>query len=398
MLSGRDGFGRSCKLSREQVLEQIPAVRSDGLRGGVLYYDGQFDDARLLINLAQTAAQHGAAMLNYLQVVRTLHTGGKVCGVLVRDAESGREAEVRGRCVINATGAFCDALRRSDDPACQSLVAPSQGAHVVLDRSFLGGDTALMLPRTDDARVLFAIPWHGHVLLGTTDTAIAEASLEPRPFEDEVDFLLRTAGRHLSTRPALSDVRSAFAGIRPLVRNGKACHTSTLSREHVIDVAPSGLITIAGGKWTTYRAMAQECIDVAARVGSLAQRPCVTGDLRIAGADDEASIRQFVERHPSTGERLDQALPVTPAHVRWAARHEAARTVDDVLARRTRALHLNARAAMRMAEQVAQLLAEELHRDEAWQREQVQEFRALARRYAMDGLADREPEARPLAV
>jgi glycerol-3-phosphate dehydrogenase len=385
LLSGPSEFARSRSLTRDQVLARSPGINADGLRGGVLYFDGQFDDARLLINLVQTAAAQGAVLLNYVQVLRTIHgSDGSVHGVLVRDAETGREAQVRARCVINATGAFCDSMRRSDDAKSRPLVAPSQGAHVVLDRSFLPGDAALMVPRTSDGRVVFAIPWHEHVLVGTTDTPIADTSLEPRPFSHEVDFLLETVGQYLANRPQRSDVRSAFAGIRPLVRstNGKT-RTAKLSREHVLDVSRSGMITVVGGKWTTYRAMASECIDLAAKVGGLRARSCVTANLPILGADDASGVEHLVRTEPCGGCRLDPALAVTPAHVRWAARHEGARTVDDVLARRTRALHLDAAAAIRMAPAVARILAEELGRDLLWQQRQVEEFTSLARGYLL---------------
>jgi glycerol-3-phosphate dehydrogenase len=384
-LSGPESFGRSCRLSRDEALERIPSLRGDRLRGGVLYYDGQFDDARLLINLAQTAAHHGAAMLNYVQVLRIIHgPGGLVRGVRARDSETGRECDILGRCVINATGAFCDALRAEDDPQAPNLVAPSQGAHIVLPRSFLGGDTAMMLPRTDDGRVLFAIPWHGHALVGTTDTPIARATLEPRPMIQEVDFLLDMAGRYLARQPRRSDVLSAFAGIRPLVRNGNPARTARLSREHLIDVAKSGLITITGGKWTTYRAMAQECVDVAIRVAGLTFKPCVTATLRILGESDEASIRLLADTDADCDRQLDADLGITAAHVRWAVRNEAARTVDDMLARRTRVLHLDARKAVRMGEAVAALMAEELGRDDSWAQREIEQFRKLALSYLLE--------------
>jgi glycerol-3-phosphate dehydrogenase len=385
-LSGPMGFGRSVTLSGQEVVQRLPSLKTEGLRGGVLYHDGQFDDSRLLINLAQTAVQEGAAILNYVQVVRTIHdkAHGHAVGVLVRDIETGREAEVRARCVINATGAFCDNLRRADDPTASSLVAPSQGAHVVLDRSFLPGNTALMLPRTPDGRVLFAIPWHQHLLLGTTDTPINEPSLEPRPLADEVDFLLETAGRYLTKAPGRSDVLSTFAGIRPLVRNGAATRTASLSREHVIDVAPSGLITITGGKWTTYRTMAEQVIDRAIQVGGLSPHPCVTAQLKIQGADDASAVQQLIESNPALSQPLDAAMPITAAHVYRAVTHEGARTVEDVLARRTRALHLDARAAIRMAAAVARVLAAELNRDHGWQDSQLAQFNELASRYLID--------------
>jgi glycerol-3-phosphate dehydrogenase len=337
----------------------------------VLYDDGQFDDARLLISLAQTAAAHGACLLNYVQVVRTIRgADGLIRGVRVRDIETGGEADVHGRCVINATGAFCDQLRQGDAPDARPIVQPSQGAHVVLDQSFLPGETAITIPRTRDGRVLFAIPWHGRLLVGTTETPVAHASLEPRPLAEEVDFLLDALGQYLTRRPTRGDVLSTFAGIRPLVasRNGASNgSTAHLSREHVLEVSQSGLVTVVGGKWTTYRAMAQACIDLAAAVARLPRRLCVTQNVQICG----------------TGEASHQHVPIDEACVRRAARDEAARTVDDVLSRRTRALQLDARDAVRMAPEVARLLAEELGRDPAWQHEQVAQFQALAANYIL---------------
>jgi glycerol-3-phosphate dehydrogenase len=386
LLSGPSDFGRSRSLSREQALDLSPGLNDRGLRGGVVYFDGQFDDARLLINLAQTAASHGAVLLNYVQVLRTIHGDGHVVrGVLVRDVETGCEKEVVGRCVINATGAFCDALRQSDDARSRPLIAPSQGTHIVLGRSFLPGRTALMVPRTRDGRVVFAIPWHDHVLVGTTDSPIERVSLEPHPSAPEIDFLLETVGRYLARAPQRSDITSAFCGVRPLVRSANGSTTAQLSRDHLIEVSGTGLITITGGKWTTYRAMASECIDTAARVAGLPQRSCVTQDLRICGADDGRQIEAMTRDNPQDGRQLDRDLPIVAAQVRWAARHEAARTLDDILARRTRALHLNAASALRMAPEVATILAEELGRDCCWQRRQLEQFQALAASYQIKG-------------
>ena len=396
MLAGRFGFGKSRKLSKEEVLQRIPTLEQEGLRGGVLYYDGQFDDSRLLIDLARTAEQQGAVLLNYCPVVSLTHDAeGFVGGVVVRDLESRQEHAIGARCVINATGAFSDAVRRIDDPAAAPMIAPSQGVHLVLDRSFLPGDAAIMVPRTSDGRVMFAIPWHEHALVGTTDTPIKEVSLEPRAMEEEIDFILETCSQYLAKRPTHSDVLSVFAGIRPLVKASAATNTAALSREHTIHVSKSGLLTIAGGKWTTYRKMAEDCVDHAATLGRLDERPCVTRELKIHGhhrhagqfgdlsyyGSDAPAIRELMESDPAMGRRLDEALPVYAAQVVWAVREEMARTVDDVLARRTRALFLNAAAAIVMAPAVAKLMAAELGRDEIWQNEQVAQFTAIAEGY-----------------
>jgi glycerol-3-phosphate dehydrogenase len=396
MLAGRHGFGHSRVLTTEEVLGRIPMLEQDGLRGGVLYHDGQFDDSRLLIDLARTAAGKGACLINYAPVIRLEKDGaGYVSGAVFRDAESGNDYAVSAKCVINATGAFSDAVRQMDDPAVPPMIAASQGVHIVLHKRFLGGDTAVMVPRTRDARVMFAIPWHDHTVVGTTDTPISEASLEPRPLPEEIDFILETASGYLTDNPRRSDILSVFTGIRPLVKAGDAGNTAALSREHTIQISKAGLVTIAGGKWTTYRKMAEDCVNHAATIAGLEDRPCVTRDLRIHGhhpsaprfgayADygaDAFALQGLVEGRPELDAVLDAQAPVRAAQVFWAVRHEMARTVDDVLARRTRVLSIDAHAAVRMAPAVARVMAAELGRDEDWQRAQVADFTAIAQNY-----------------
>jgi glycerol-3-phosphate dehydrogenase len=360
----------------------------------VVYYDGQFDDARLLIHLAMTAADHGAVLLNYCATTGLLRdTDGYVNGVAARDAENGEEFNLAARMVINATGVFTDSIRRMADADAEQLVVTSQGIHLVFERSFLKGDTALMVPKTSDGRVLFVIPWHGHAVAGTTDTPVDAPSLEPRPLEEEIEFILETAARFFVRPPTRADVLAVYVGLRPLVKgDGK---TSALSRDHVIHVDTSGLLTITGGKWTTYRHMAEDCVNHAITLGKLPDVDCPTKNLRIHGYMEDSSvegsldvygsdaeqIRALAEGSPSLTAQLHPALPYIAAEVVWAAREEMARSVEDVLARRTRALFLNAGAAMAMAEPVAKLLAGELGRDEAWVAAQVKEFEALAQQY-----------------
>jgi glycerol-3-phosphate dehydrogenase len=388
LLAGKYGFGKSRHLSEAEVVAHIPTIEREGLRGGVEYHDGQFDDARLLIHLAMTAAEQGALLANYVRVTG-LRRGadGLLNGVSARDVESGEAFEIGARCVVNATGAFADGVRRLDQPDARPIIQPSQGVHVVLDRSFLPGEAAIMVPRTDDGRILFVIPWHGAALVGTTDTPLEDISLEPRARAEEVAFLLSTAARYLTRDPQPADVRSVWAGIRPLARAGDGDDTAALSREHVIQVSQSGLLTVAGGKWTTYRRMAQDTVDHAATLANLESRACVTEDLRIYGYAEEGSgvygsdaayVRELAGQHPRP---LASGRPETEGEVLWAVREEMARTVDDVLARRTRLLQLDAQAAIEAAPRVAALLAAELSRDQAWEADQIATFGRLAQGY-----------------
>jgi glycerol-3-phosphate dehydrogenase len=398
VLAGKYGFGTSQILSRDETLRRLPTIKTDGLLGGVVYYDGQFDDARLLVNLVQTAAEQGAVLANYVEAV-ALTTGGDgfIDGVVARDLESGRELQLRAKVVINAAGPFSDAVRRMAEPDALPLIAPSQGAHLVFAGSFLSGESAIMVPHTSDGRVMFAIPWHGHTLVGTTDTPIDTPALEPAAFEHEVEFILETASRYLDRAPSREDVLSVFVGIRPLVKSGDSRLTAALSRDHTIHIDGSGLLTTTGGKWTTYRHMAEATVDQAADLARLPERPCVTKTLNVHGfqqpreklghlgvyGSDAPLVQALAADDPALGAPLDEALPYTGAEVVWAARHEMARTVEDVLARRLRALFLNAAAARRMAPAVASLLAREFGKDAAWERDAVAQFDAVSRSYLL---------------
>jgi glycerol-3-phosphate dehydrogenase len=397
-LAGKLGLGPSRWLSREETLERIPTVEPDGLRGGVVYHDAQFDDARLAVALARTAVDKGAVVLNYAGVTALLKQSGRVVGVVASDAESGATLEIRARCVINATGVFADSVRRMDEPGAAGMVAPSQGIHLVLDRSFLPGDSAIMVPHTDDGRVLFAVPWHGRILLGTTDTPVDRIDLEPRPLEEEIAFILKHAARYLTRDPQRHDVLCAFAGLRPLVRVTLEKNTAELARDHVILVAPSGLVTITGGKWTTYRRMAQDVVTTGETSAGLAPRACVTEHLAVHGApsasarEDRSSVygseRAPLEVLAASDTALEAAmhprLPYRMAEAAWSVRHEMARTVEDVLSRRTRALLLDARASIEAAPAVARLVARELGRDEAWAAGQVALYKSVAERHLID--------------
>jgi glycerol-3-phosphate dehydrogenase len=394
LLAGHWGLGKSSHLSREQIIEQLPTIQRTNLRGGVRYYDAGFDDTRLLISLTQTAAKLGAICLNYTAVEKFIQENDKITGVVVTDHESGDSFEVSAKVVINAAGPFSDEVRRLNDPQAEPYLAASQGIHLVVDRSFLPSAAALIVPKTADGRVVFAIPWHNHTLIGTTDTPLDNVSLEPKPRQDEIDFLLETVAGYLDPAPTRADVLSVFAGIRPLVRQDGAGKTSKLGRDHSIHISPQGLVSILGGKWTTYRKMAEDCVDQAARATGLSPAACTTNEQPIIGSEGSAltgtlqvygslghNVAQLIETRADYAELLDQALPYQAGQVVWAARHELARTVEDVLARRLRALFLNAQAAIRSAPRVANLLAEELGRDQLWQQQQVEDFTTLAQQY-----------------
>ena len=398
LLAGKYGFGSSEILSREETLQRLPTIKTEGLRGGVVYFDGQFDDSRLLINLATTAAEQGATLLNYTRVTGlTKDAEGVVNGVVAMESESGDEITVQARVVVNATGAFTDDIRRQADPSVKPMISPSQGVHLVFDRAFLPGDTAIMVPHTSDGRVMFAIPWHNHTLVGTTDTAIPGPVLEPIAQEQEIEFILKTAALYLAKAPARDDVLSVFAGIRPLVKSGDGGNTSALSRDHTIHIDNSGLLTITGGKWTTYRHMAEDCVNQAAMLARLPDVDCVTKHLNVHGfhpqarkfgalgvyGSDALAIQALISQDSRCAEQLHAKLPYSAAEVIWAVREEMARTVDDVLARRTRALFLNARAAREMAPAVARIMARELDRDEAWQADQLKAFESISAHYVL---------------
>ena len=394
-LAGEHGLAPSEILDRDETITRIPTIETDGLTGGVVYHDGQFDDARLAINLARTAGSHGAVLVNYCECTGLVKHGGHVSGVRLRDGEGGAEFEVRCRVVLNATGVFVDAIRSLDDPGARPVVAVSQGIHLVLPRRFLPGDSAIMVPKTDDGRVLFAVPWHDRVVVGTTDTPRPAPVLEPRALDDERAFVMTHAKRYLTPDPAPGDVCSIYAGMRPLVAGNPGEGTASLSREHAILVSESGLVTITGGKWTTYRKMAEDVVDRVEECLGIAHRPCPTPDMKIHGwmegstlaahlelyGSDAESIVALEKEDVSLGRRLHPAFPFQRAEVVWHVRHEMARTVEDVLARRTRALLLDARAAIEAAPVVAELMARELGRDTKWRDVQVASFGALARRY-----------------
>ncbi len=396
LLAGKLGFGRCKVLSKEQALAHTPTLKKKGLHGGILYHDGQFDDARLAVTLLQTFFDQGGTALNYLPVTGLIKEGEKVVGVMARDEETGETFGVRSKVVVNATGVFVDAVRRMDDPGVKDMLSPSQGVHVVVEKRFNPGDSAVMIPKTDDGRVLFAVPWHDKVVVGTTDTAVEHVSLEPRALDEEIDFILRTARQYLENPPTRKDVLSVYVGQRPLVKGENtdgAGSTAAISRDHIIRISRGGLITITGGKWTTYRKMGEDGVDQAIKVGFLEKRPTRTPNMRLHGysenitgafSDVYGSDLAEIRKLPGAQDRLHASLDVTEAEVRWAARSELARTVEDVLSRRSRSLLLDARASIAAAPRVASILASELGKDDAWAKSQTLAYEQLASGYLLN--------------
>lgn len=398
IMAGRQGFGHSRLLSFEDTVERIPTVETDGLRGGVLYYDGQFDDSRLIVNMVQTAAEQGAVLMNYMKVTGLTKVDNVVRGVVAVDQETGREYKLGAKVVINATGPFSDGVRRMDDPNAKTMIDPSQGVHIVLPKEFLPGDSAIMVPHTDDGRVLFAIPWHDACVVGTTDTPIKEVTLEPKPFKEEIEFILSHAARYMTKDPTPADVLSAFVGIRPLVGAADNENTAALSRDHTVHISNSGLVSVGGGKWTTYRRMAEDTVNQAALLGDLETRACVTtnmpihgwhhhadqfGELKYYGSDAPA-IQALLREKPEYSEKLHAERPWVVGEVVWSVRNEMCRTVEDFLARRTRALLLGAKISIEMAPRVAQIIAQELGRPAGWCEEQVAAYTELAKGYIVE--------------
>jgi len=398
-LSGKLSFGKSKGISKKNTIRRLTTLKIAHLKGGVVYHDGQFDDARLALNLAQTGIENGATILNYCKVTGLQKDAeGKVNGVHMIDAESGGEYQLSGKVIINATGVFTDEILQLDNAAAKPMVRPSQGIHLVVDQHFLPGNDAIMIPKTSDGRVLFLVPWHDKVIIGTTDTLLDSHSLEPKPLDKEVDFILETANLYLSKPLRRSDVRSVYAGLRPLAApKDKSAKTKEISRSHKVIVAASNLITITGGKWTTYRRMAQDTMNKAIAVGNLPPAKCQTKTLAIHGAKtpvnqgahwsiygtDAAGLSQLIKAQPELGEKIHPQLNFLKAEVVWAIQHEMARTIEDVLARRVRMLFLNAKAAVESAPFVAEILGRELGKDSAWQHAQIEEFNALASQYQL---------------
>jgi glycerol-3-phosphate dehydrogenase len=417
LLAGSSSLGPTKILSRRETRERIPGIALPNLKGSVLYHDGQFDDARLALALARTAQDRGALVLNYVRCTGMLKHEGKVCGAYVQDAETGQSFTLEAAAVINATGIFVDTLRQQDTPGLEKLLSVSRGTHLVVAGDFLqpngqGATNAIMVPKTEDGRIIFAIPWLGKVVIGTTDLPAKRVEMEPGHEASEIDFLLETINPFLARPVQRADILSIFSGLRPLV-TGNQANTSKLSREHHIDLSASGMVTVAGGKWTTYRRMAEDTLDFAIQHNLLPPKPCVSKGIRLRGAPsaadanaqhayplshygtDAGAVGKLLTGDPSLAAPLDPALPYTAAEVLYAVREEMARTVEDVLSRRTRALLLDARAAQRAAPQVARIMAAELGYGPDWIASQVQAFNQLATRFYEECHPSRDPVTTP---
>ena len=403
MLSGRSSLGPTKILSARQTRERIPGISATNLKGGVLYHDGQFDDARLALALARTAEDHGALVLNYVRCTELVKRDGRIRGAWVKDVESGQTFNVQASVVINATGIFVDSLRQQDAPGLGKLLSVSRGTHIVVEQEFLSRDgkgqaSAIMVPKTEDDRIIFAIPWLGKVVIGTTDLPAAKVEMEPGHEVSEIEFLMETINPFLTRAITRDDILSVFSGLRPLV-TGNQANTAKLSREHHIDISSTGLITVAGGKWTTYRHMAEDTLDFAIKHGVLPAKACVSKLIRMRGAPtiteaklqrshplarygtDAAAIQRIAQEDATLAHPIDRAFAYTGAEVVYAVREELARTLEDVLSRRTRALLLDARAAERAAPGVAAIMARELGYDQEWIDAEVARFKQLSRHF-----------------
>lgn len=399
LLAGKLSLGRSKRISKAKTLQGIPSLRKDKVTAGILYHDGQFDDSRLAVNLLQSAHECGALAVNYCKVTSLDHDlEGRLCALEATDLETGETLSIKAKAIVNATGVFADNILQMDKPGNPPTIRPSQGVHIVLDKSFLPGEHALMIPKTDDGRVLFAVPWHSKVVVGTTDTPLNESSLEPVALEQEIEFILNTAGRYLSQKPQRSDVKSVFAGLRPLAATkGNGAKTKEISRNHKIMFSQSGLVTMIGGKWTTFRRMAQDLVDKTETHFNWKHTKSSTASMKIHGyvekvdlndpwyvyGSDKNKLKELSAESEIFGKLLSEPLNLLAAQVIWAVREEMALTLEDVLSRRTRCLLLDAHESIRIAPAVAALMARELGKDENWQQQQVWEFENTARNYIL---------------
>jgi len=396
MMAGKLGLGPSTILNREETLKYLPNVKKDGLRGGVIYHDGQFDDARMAVSLALTADQEGATLLNYVEVTGLEKEKDMLTGIQITDCIDGSKKTIKAKVVVNATGVFSDQIIRMDQPEAKPMIRPSQGVHLVIDKSFLQGDHAIMVPHTTDGRVLFAVPWNGQVVVGTTDTPIDDALEEPIPMEEEIDFILENASAYMTKKPHRKDVKSVFVGLRPLTAtNNNKESTKEVSRHHKIIVSTSGLVSVLGGKWTTYRKMAEDAVNTIQMVGGFQDRKCTTETLPILGNDFNVDFTnpyhfygteapKIKALNPEkANQSLSEKLFISENQVLWAVQEEMAMTLEDVLARRTRCLFLDAYETEKIAPEVAKIMSKVLKKDAQWIEKELEKFSLILKKYQL---------------
>lgn len=397
-LAGSLKLEKSHHLSKKETLKAIPTLKQEGLKGGVIYHDGQFDDARLAITLVKTCQDLGGLAINYMKVTRFIKQEGQIAGVVIEDYETKKSMQIYGKCVINAGGIFSDTVCALDDPAQKKHIQLSQGVHLVLDRSFLKSEHAILVPHTKDNRVLFLVPWLGKVLIGTTDTPVENPEEEPIALKEEIDFILEESSRYLERAPKSTDVLSVFAGQRPLAKIHTGESTSKIARNHVISLSTSGLLSIYGGKWTTYRKMAEDVIDQAILSHNLPKEKCKTEHLKLHGYEVNLSpedplstygsnlplLHSIMKEDKSYSDLMHKDLPYQMGEVVFAVRYEMARRLEDVLSRRTRSLLLSTKASLEIAHRVASLMAKELGMPKEWVDTEVKTFSLLAKNYTLN--------------
>lgn len=396
MMAGNMGLGPSTLLDKKETVELINNVKQEGLKGGVIYHDGQFDDSRMAITLGLTATDLGATLINYIEVTGLTKQDSLITGLEVLDHESGEQFTIKTKVVINATGVFSDLIVKMDQPQAQPMIRPSQGVHLVLERSFLDGPHAIMIPHTSDGRVLFAVPWYDHVVVGTTDTPIDLAIEEPIALEEEINFILSNASQYMTKKPKREDVKSVFAGLRPLAaQQGDSTQTKEVSRHHKVNVSTSGLISVLGGKWTTYRKMGEDTINTAVVVGGLKEQKCKTKKLLLHGYDDNAEIDDPLHVYgsdrenilsmgkPQDNDSLSDKFYISKNQIMWSVEHEMAIHLEDVLARRVRCLFLDAKETLKIAPEAAKIMANALHKGDHWIARELKEFETITQNYIL---------------
>lgn len=396
LLAGKLSLGKSVPINKSETLKRLPTIKKEGLKGGILYHDGQFDDSRLAINMAQTAIENGATVLNYAKVINLKKDkNGKLNGLTFRDIENRKEYEIKTKSIVNATGVFADDINKMDHGTDNKTISPSQGIHIMIDKKFCPTDNAIMIPKTSDGRVLFAVPWHNKIILGTTDTPVKEESLEPKPTEQEINFILETARGYMNPAPSRKDILSVFAGLRPLAATKEGAKTKEVSRSHKVIVSESGLISIVGGKWTTYRKMGQDVVEKAEETMKIPRKKSNTEHLKIHGykkdvdykdpmyfyGTDKEKILELSKEIENGSEIISNEQNIMKAQIIWAVRKEMALTVEDFLSRRTRLLLLNQKEALRVAPIVAEIMAKELGKDEDWQKKEIENFKKISEIY-----------------